>query len=151
MRIAIEALVLTAALWTGASIAQREPDAKPAPPPLASGAVVCRAGAKAMTRLELVFGMSRKDGTTASEQDWQTFVDDVVTPRFPDGLTILTGYGQWRGGDGAIVRETSRVLLIWHTPHSETESMIEAIRAAWKSRQNQDSVLRAESQACVRF
>jgi hypothetical protein len=104
-----------------------------------------------MTRLELVFGMSRKDGTTASEEDWQKFVDDEITPRFPDGLTILTGYGQWRGGNGAIVREQSRVLLVWHKPGPDGGAHIASIRAAWKTQQNQDSVLRADSMACVSF
>jgi hypothetical protein len=46
-----------------------------------------------MAGLELLFGVSRK-GAPVSDEEWQSFVDQEVTPAFPDGLTILEGYGQ---------------------------------------------------------
>ncbi|HRD77883.1 MAG TPA: DUF3574 domain-containing protein [Hyphomicrobiaceae bacterium] len=115
-------------------------------------AMQCPEESRLMTRLELVFGMSRKGAEPVSDVEWQEFLDAEITPRFPDGLTVLVGYGQWKGGDGKIAKEASRILLVWHTPDETTEQRIVAIREAWKVRFKQESVLRAESAAsCVSF
>ena len=49
-----------------------------------------------LMRSELLFGRARPDGTVVTDEEWRAFVDQEVTPRFPDGLTVLPGYGQWR-------------------------------------------------------
>ena len=79
------------------------------------------------------------------------FVDAEVTPRFPDGLTVLRGPGQWRDRDGVVSREQSHILVIWHEPTGRYETDIEAIRAAYTSRFDQESVMRVEGQSCVSF
>jgi len=111
----------------------------------------CQAGATAMARLELVFGMSRRDAPPLSDEEWQSFVDEEVTPRFPDGLTIFQGYGQWRNSKGLIAKENSRLLLIWYEPKSDSDQRIQAIREAYKARFKQESVLRADGYSCVSF
>ena len=123
-----------------------------APPALTGGGLTCRNAAKPMARLELVFGSGHESLTPASEDDWAAFVATEITPRFPDGLTVLTGYGQWRDSAGVLVKETSRLLLIWYPPAADADTRIEAIRAAYKARFGQDGVLRAdEPLACVAF
>jgi hypothetical protein len=104
-----------------------------------------------MVRVELLFGTARPDGRAVSDADWADFLETEVTPRFPDGLTVLSGLGQWRGGDGRVVRELSKILIIWHDPSDRAEADIEAIRAAYKRRFGQESVLRVESMSCVSF
>jgi hypothetical protein len=118
---------------------------------LESGSLVCRASAAAMSRLELLFGMGRKDGSEIAESEWRAFIDQEVTPRFPDGLTVLTGYGQWRNSAGVIAKETSRMLVIWHRPAAEADSKAEAIRNAYKAQFAQESVMRVDSASCVSF
>jgi hypothetical protein len=122
-------------------------------PPLRIGSgPICRATARPLARLELLFGSARKDLTPISEEDWAAFVAAEITPRFPDGLTVLTGYGQWRDAAGSMIKETSRLLLIWYAPAADSDRSIEAIRAAYKARFGQESVLRAdEPAACVSF
>jgi hypothetical protein len=112
---------------------------------------VCNPPAEAMPRLELLFGMGRKSGGEVGEDEWRSFLDAEVTPRFPDGLTVLTGYGQWRSASGALAKETSRVLVIWAKPGPDLQARIEAIRAAWKTRFQQESVMRVDSASCVSF
>ena len=112
---------------------------------------VCNPPAEIMSRLELLFGMGRKGGGEVSEDEWRAFLDAEVTPRFPDGLTVLTGYGQWRNAAGALAKETSRVLVIWAKPAPEVQASIELIRAAWKTRFQQESVMRVDSASCVSF
>lgn len=110
----------------------------------------CRPGAAEMARIELLFGTGRKDGTAVGDVEWQAFVETEVTPRFPDGLTVLTGYGQWLSG-GSVRKEGSRVLLIWAPRAPDNDARIEAIRANYKARFEQESVLRVDGLSCVSF
>jgi hypothetical protein len=119
--------------------------------PTPSPAVACRTGSTSMARLELLFGLGRRDGGTISDADWASFLDAEVTPRFPAGLTVLSAYGQWRGDTDALTREASRVLLVWYAPGPDSEHKIEAIRTAYRERFAQDSVMRVDGRSCVSF
>jgi hypothetical protein len=122
--------------------------------PLAGGAATgaaCAAPTRPMVRLEMLFGTSRPDGRVVSEPEWIEFLEGEVIPRFPAGLTVLDGLGHWQSGDGGFTREQSKVLIIWHEPAEDTATDIEAIRAAYKRRFDQESVMRVESLSCVSF
>lgn len=111
-----------------------------------------RAAAELWRRTELYFGSSKPDGTAVTEAEFQQFVDTEVTPRFPDGLTVLVGYGQFRNSAGVIVKERSMELILLYPPHlREADRKIEAIRAAYKLAFQQESVLRVDSLAAVSF
>src|SRR5215210_5009412 len=62
----------------------------------------------------LFCGRSIPGGGSVSDEEWTAFVDGVVTPRFPDGLTIWRADGQWRGKDGTLVHEPVMVIEILH-------------------------------------
>ena len=97
-------------------------------------------------RTELFFGSAKPDGTVVTEADWQQFLNTHITPRFPDGLTVLGGFGQFRNSDGIIVRERSTVLILLYpvqTRRSSSEK-IEQIRRLYKAAFQQESVLRAD-------
>ena len=101
--------------------------------------------AEKFIRTELYFGRNRPNGTV-TDAEWQSFVDEFVTPRFPDGLTILDADGQWRGKDGSIAREQSKVIVLLY-PRKLRRSMnakIEEIRAEYKKRFAQESVMRID-------
>jgi hypothetical protein len=119
----------------------------PAPAP----AMACRVGSAPMARVELFFGLGKRDGGTISDADWAAFLDAEVTPRFPAGLTVLSGYGQWRSEMGPLTKEASRVLLVWYAPAPDSERKIEAIRTAYRERFSQDSVMRVDGRSCVSF
>ena len=104
-----------------------------------------------MLRTELYFGMGRSDGSEISEDQWEAFVRDEITPRFPDGLTVLSARGQWRDAGGSIHRESSRVLVLLHERSAEADSNIERIRMIYCERFAQDSVLRIDSPVRVSF
>lgn len=104
-----------------------------------------------MARVELLFGASRADGRAISDEEWRGFLDAEVTPRFPDGLTVLSGDGQWRNPAGRITRERSRILLVWYAPHATSSAAIDAIRDAYKKQFAQESVMRVDGAGCVSF
>ena len=123
-----------------------------APASLHDDSSLCRATATRMARLELLFGMSKPDGRNVAEIEWQTFVDKEVAPRFPQGLTVMSGIGQWRDSSGIIARERSRILIVWYPIRSdESEANIEAIRSAYKAQFSQESVMRVDGSSCVAF
>lgn len=116
-----------------------------------SGIVTCRAGASTLARLELLFGTGRKDGSEVTDAEWHEFLSTVVTPRFPEGLTVLTGYGQWHTDEGRPDSEHLRVIVIWYKRSPDGEEKIEAIRKAYRERFEQDSVMRVDGVSCVSF
>jgi Protein of unknown function (DUF3574) len=103
-------------------------------------------------RTELYFGTSRPDGTSVSDEKFKRFLDQHVTPRFPDGLTLLTGSGQFKNSSGVIIQERSKVLiLLYPLTDDDASNRIEAIRQIYKQLFSQESVLRVDSRAGVSF
>jgi hypothetical protein len=103
-------------------------------------------------RTELYFGSNKPDGTVVTEQEFKQFLDTEITPRFPDGLTLLTGFGQFRNSQGVIVQERSMVLiLLYPLQRSDANQKIEEIRSRYKEMFQQESVLRVDSLAKVSF
>ncbi len=103
-------------------------------------------------RTELYMGRSKPDGTLVAEQEWTDFLTETVTPRFPDGFTVLSGFGQFRDRSGRIVREPSSVMIFLYRSRSKKESRakIEEIRTAYVIRFHQESVLRVDLPRAVR-
>jgi hypothetical protein len=97
-------------------------------------------------RTELYFGFGKKDGTEVTEEEWSKFLADEVTSRFPDGFTVVSATGQYRGANGTIVREHSRVLILLYSKKDrpQADRKIEAIRTAYCKRFEQESVLRVD-------
>jgi hypothetical protein len=111
---------------------------------------VCAPGRQAMVSELLYFGTATPQGTVSAEA-WRAFVDEAVTPRFPDGLTAWPASGQWRSASGTLVREASDVLDIVHAPDARSDAAIAEVVDAYKKRFQQESVLRVSSAACVAF
>ena len=111
-------------------------------------------GAEPWVRAELYFGTTRDDGYPYSDEEFVDFLDAEVTPRFPAGLTLLTGLGQYQGSDGTISQERSQVLIILYPldPSGQTSVLLEEIRDEYEQQFNQESVLRADSYpVCTSF
>lgn len=111
----------------------------------------CTGGLMPMTEARLFFGDQIAGSGMVNAAQWQQFVDSEVTPRFPDGFTVLATTGQWRRPDGMIARETGHELVIVFAPGVATAPKLDEIRAAYKKRFMQESVLLAESPACTGF
>jgi len=103
---------------------------------------------------KLYFGLGPADHPEKgiSEAAWRDFLDKQVTPRFPDGLSVLDVYGQWQGKhQTAPERLRSKLLIIDYPDTPENQAKIEAIRAAWKQQTGNQSVLRITNPADVSF
>jgi len=109
------------------------------------------AGARVWQRTELYFGLSKPDGSRISDAEYQAFLDKEVTPRFSEGFTVLNGNGQIRSASGEIVREPSKVLVLFYVMGDSRSAAADAIRAAYRSQFQQESVLRVDAPSCVGF
>ncbi|MEU4201058.1 DUF3574 domain-containing protein [Streptomyces sp. NPDC039022] len=102
----------------------------------------------------LLFGTARPDGgPPVTDKEFHAFVDQFVTPRFPDGLTVQDGYGQYRDAHGTIERERSyELILLYPTSQSGPGNpKIEQIRTAYMKRFGQESVARIDDRTRVGF
>jgi Protein of unknown function (DUF3574) len=102
----------------------------------------------------LYFGLGPADDATrgVSEAQWRDFLDKEVTPRFPDGLSVLDVYGQWQGKtETAPERIRTKLLVIDYPDTAENRAKIEAIRSAWKQRTGDESVMQVTEPADVSF
>jgi hypothetical protein len=101
---------------------------------------------------QLYFGTSKGDGGVVSDDEFAGFLNEVVTPRFPDGLTLLAGYGQFRIAPNQIVKEKSFLLILFYPPQMrDADKSIEDIRRMYKERFLQQSVLRADGRSSISF
>ena len=98
-------------------------------------------------RTELFFGRNKPDGNEVSETEFNEFLNETITPEFPEGLTILDGIGQFREASGKIIQEKAKVLVLIYSSKMRRQNnrKIERIRNAYKKRFQQESVLRVES------
>ena len=108
----------------------------------------CAAGMRPMTNELLYFGTASPAGPVTTEQ-WSRFLEDVVSPRLPQGFTVWQATGQWQAESGAIEREDSFVLNVVHAGASATTQALDAIAEAYKMRFQQEAVLRVDSAVCA--
>lgn len=107
---------------------------------------------KPFLRTELFFGSMKADGSEISKDEWQKFLADDVTPRFPEGFTVLEGYGQFRSDAGEIVREKSFILIVVYPVDTRRAGSrkLQEIRRAYLKAFDQQSVLRVDFPQAVR-
>jgi hypothetical protein len=102
----------------------------------------CPAPLKAAVEVDLYFG-------AVSPAQWTAFLDEEVTPRFPDGLSVIDVQGQWRNRQGAIGRERSKLLVIVVFDAPAHAPRVQAIVDSYRQRYHQESVLRVERPICA--
>ncbi len=113
---------------------------------------VCQAGLQSKLLADLTFGRDIGRHVGVSEAAWQRFLAREVTPRFPDGLTVMNASGQWRDhGTGRIVREPSKVVMIVLSGRADDQARLDAIVAAYKRQFHQQSVGVIVQPACTAF
>lgn len=111
----------------------------------------CAPGTGPMTKYELFLGQNIGTMGRVSDEEWRRFLTEEVTPRYPDGFTVLNAAGQWRDPMGRIISEDSRDLVVIVRDAAAELPKVTAIRDTYKMRFNQDAVLFVQSQICAGF
>ena len=116
-------------------------------------------GQKSLSVL-LYFGRDRDRGETATPSDttsipeaaWRQFLQDTVTPRFPQGFTVIDSTGQWRNPQTQIVtRQRSAVVNIVAPNTPDTLHELDEIADAYKREFHQISVGVSLAPVCAAF
>jgi hypothetical protein len=111
----------------------------------------CRTG-KPQQVAELMFGRKIGDRIAVTDAAWARFVDREITPRFPDGLSVIDARGQWRDTEkNRIVREPSKLVQIVLPGKAEDDQHLAEIAEAYKKKFQQQSVGIIVRAACVAF
>ena len=110
----------------------------------------CPDGLEPATEYRLFFGLTDSDGEVIAEEEWQDFLRNVITPRFPGGLTILDAYGQWQSPAGDLHRESTKVLLVGVSDNDEGDpwDLLSEITAEW-GRRHSGVVYHIVQEACA--
>ncbi|MFD9790031.1 DUF3574 domain-containing protein [Streptomyces sp. NPDC059070] len=153
---AAAALVAVALLFTAGGPVSEVAYGTSAPPAAtgSTGAGDARGTGSPYLATHLYFGTGRHGGEPPiTDEEFMKFVADVITPRFPSGLTLQEGRGQWRDKDGDINRERSYELTVLY-PVREARARdrdIEYIRRVYCDKYQLESVGRADVRAQVSF
>jgi len=107
----------------------------------------CGVSSAAQLRTTLYFGLGRPKGTV-SELEWQLFMRDEVTPRFPQGLTAWDAHGQWQS-QGGIGHERTKVLLLVHPDTRAAQDSVQTVIARYRKAFEQESVLWETARVCA--
>jgi len=104
-----------------------------------------------MISAEMFFGRS-VGSRTVSQGEFAAFLATEITPRFPDGLTVIDARGQWRNDQrGVIIREPSKLVKIVFADDAQKRAALDAIAESYKKTFHQQSVLIALQPSCVTF
>lgn len=109
--------------------------------------LACPAGQSQLRTAQLFLGA--KPPARVSDGDIRKFVDAEVTPRFPEGVTVMDGGGQWRGDENRMIREAAKVVMIVLPETGDPAGKVEQVRAAYRAKFKQDSVVVMPPPACV--
>ena len=130
------------------------PPAETAPPAPAPAPYQCLLpGEQRMLVAELFFGRDKAGRRVVSDAEWSDFLATVVTPSFPDGLTVFDGYGQWRNpATGVIGRSPGvKIVLIAVQRSPDLAGRLTAVIDAYKARFHQQSVGIVTRDSCAAF
>jgi len=104
------------------------------------------------TRLYFGLGSADQPDKGVSETEWRAFLDREITPRFPSGLSVVDAYGQWQGKSQTRPEHLrSKCVIVDYPDTEENRAKVEAIRAAWKQKTGDQSVMRVTLPADVSF
>ena len=113
------------------------------------GAPSCTAPLRPAVQVDLYFGRDKPSGGEVSEAEWAAFLAESVTPRFPDGLSVLPVEGQTRVPSGPIVRERTKLLVVVVFDAPAHAAKVAEIVDAYNRRFGQHGVFRTERAVCA--
>lgn len=94
----------------------------------------------------LYLGRSIPDGGEVTDADIDAFLDQVVEPRFPEGYTVWTATGMWKGGE-----EKTLVIEVVHPYGPRFDRNMREIADEYRRRFRQQAVMRVTTPAVMEF
>jgi len=133
-------LLLTAALGLAGCAAESVPSACVLPTQ------------KPMVEVDFYFGRDIAARAGVTDAEWEDFAAREITPRFPDGFTMLDAHGQWRNPEtGTVTQEASKLVRVIVPGGGNLSARVEAVSLAYRQRFHQDAVGIVSAPVCAAF
>lgn len=100
-----------------------------------------------LIQVELFFGRNIAGVGEVSEKQFQAFVDQIITPQFPDGLTIFDADGQYLDSTNTVIQEPAKVVSLILEDTQTNETAIDSIVESYIQQFQQESVLQAVNES----
>ncbi len=97
------------------------------------------------------FGMNKPSGGAVTEQEFNQFLHQEISSRFPQGLTLFEAKGQWQDANGMVEQENSRVVEIVCDDTPENRDKVATIAAKYKTLFAQEAVMVIKSRPEIIF
>ena len=114
-------------------------------------ASACPEGSELFVEYRLFLGRSSGGVEVVSDEEWEVFLKDIITPKFPAGLTVLDAQGQWRGAEDVLEGERSKLLIILAPRGGDAALRLTEVADGYKGLFNQEAVIYTTSATCVGF
>jgi Protein of unknown function (DUF3574) len=107
---------------------------------------------KPMLEVDFFFGRDIAGRLPLSDSEWADFAAQEITPRFPDGFTVIDAKGQWLNpGSSAMNREASKVVRVVVPGGGNISARVQAVSSAYRLRFHQDAVGVVSAPVCAAF
>ena len=107
---------------------------------------------KPMIDVDFYFGRDIASRAAVTDAEWEEFAAREITPRFPDGFTVLDAQGQWRNPEsGTVKREASKLVRVIAPGGGNLSARVEAVSLAYRQRFHQDAIGVVTTPVCAAF
>lgn len=105
-----------------------------------------------MLKTELYFGRTIGTDGFVTDEQWETFVNEHIVPRFPAGFSIIDITGRWKcvQSEQVIKEQTKLVVLCHHKTDNDDRHLLNII-TEYKNLFDQDSVMLVEYKISIAF
>jgi len=100
-----------------------------------------------LIQVDLFFGRNIAGVGEVSEEQFQAFVDQTITPQFPDGLTVFDASGQFLDSTNTLIQEPAKVVSLILEDTQANETAIDSIVESYTQQFQQESVLQAVNES----
>ncbi|HEX8170289.1 MAG TPA: DUF3574 domain-containing protein [Thermoanaerobaculia bacterium] len=104
---------------------------------------------RAVVSDRLFCGLSISDGSMITDAQLETFIDEIVVPRFPDGFSVRRGEGYYLDKVKGPTAEPSITIEIVHADTIAASRAVREIAEEYRRRFRQQAVLRVRSPAQI--
>lgn len=105
-----------------------------------------------MQMIDLYFGRDIEGRAPLTDAEWANFTRQEITPRFPDGFTVIDATGQWLNPDTHIIGgEASKVVRIAAPYDAGLAARVSAVTGAYRRQFHQRAVGITSAPVCAAF
>ncbi|MEJ0047245.1 MAG: DUF3574 domain-containing protein [Rhodospirillales bacterium] len=107
---------------------------------------------KPMLELDFYFGRDVAGRALVTDAEWDDFAAHEITPRFPDGFSVLDANGQWLNpASGALTHEPTKILRVVAPASDTLAARVEAVSVTYRRRFHQNAVGMVSAPVCAAF